>query len=1181
MNNKFKKFLSICLSIMFVFGSLPMADIGLENLFSVTSEAAYRIEINDKMYNGFAYRIYDDSEDGHEYVYILKYMGKEENVVVPDEIDGLPVEYLDENCLSPKKGYAPSGNAYDNPDNVNIKTVVLPDNLKRIPTECFYNCTNLTNVKLPKKLEEIGYSAFGGTSIRYLDLSKCRFLNTIQGSAFIKTPMKNLDIPDTEGDLYLYYEAFYKSSLEKITVKADNVYVGNKAFSQCETLEELVFEKSVAEFSESAFYTGCKPERVIFKSDFPENVYQYMTSQGYSCIKDSETGIVTFTFVEPLVTDSFKYYVSDGNAVITDYFGTDIEVLIPETLDSLKVTEIESFKNQNVKKVIIPSSVEILHMGAFQNCTSLESVEFKGKPQKIYGFCFGHCTSLKSIELPDSITEIYDETFYGCNSLERITAPGVETVGKAVFYDCTSLREAIFTEKLKTVKERAFSGVTTLETLGTSGKSIKSLGEEAFKLTGLTSFEFSPELAEIPQSCFESSALENVTFAEGLLEIDPYAFRGCINLENLKLPDSLVKIHDAAFYNCTSLKGKLVLGENLVRVWEKAFHNCQFTELEFNSRRCIVGPTSYSFHAFSGLDTLEKVTVGKNVELIPGSFISGKQTVKTVEILSDKLTEIGGGAFASCKALEAIELPDTVEIIGEQAFYYCVLIETLTIPPKVKTLNKNVFEGCNNLKTLYFNATNCTFEGLEKSKTSTSSETTYISPFRDTKIEKLVIGNTVDRIPDWCFAHSDKFNKIIVPNSVTEIGYGAFMCTTAEKLTLSNKLVIISEKAFREANIPNIKLPESLRMIEDYAFQKCDTLVNLYIPDSVVDIGEYAFDSCDNLAVVRMSDNVNVIPYRAFRSCKNLVEFTWNADVKLISENAFISCEKLSSFDFTGVEKLYESSFYKTGVTFVALGENKNEEPSGLASIEQQSFKECENLETLSVGGNIEVIKSEAFANCGNLETAVISPAVTSIASDAFSGCDSLTIYCVENSYAHKYALNNGIPVSTFIIAPIPNQVYTGKEIEPEVNVKVSNENLTENTDFTLKYSENINVGTAKVLVSGKGIYKVLASTANFTIVTKDLESVVVTPVFAGGKTEFELVVKNGTQALKEGVDYSVTYTENKETDTVTAEITGIGNYSGKTTVTFQPEEATVWQKIVSFFQMIWDAIVNFFKSIF
>ncbi|MBR4049263.1 MAG: leucine-rich repeat domain-containing protein [Clostridia bacterium] len=544
--------------------------------------------------------------------------------------------------------------------------------------------------------------------------------------------------------------------------------------------------------------------------------------------------------------------------------------------------------------------------------------------------------------------------------------------------------------------------------------------------------------------------------------------------------------------------------------------------------------------------------------------------------LPETVTQIGERAFWDCEALSEINFPDGLTEIGDGAFKDCYALESFTVPKGITKLNCNAIPPA--ARTVYFNAENCTFTGLT-ADVSDSEVNGYYSPFYDTAVEKVVIGNTVKKIPDYFFYSYENVNRLVLPNSVTDIGKFAFAHCSASHITFSSNLVSVEEGAFYSTGITlsGDTFPDSLRMIGSKAFEKCSRLKQVNIPDSVVYIDDGAFANCTNLHTLKMSANVKYIPDYTFNGCSSLSDFVWNSDVKLIGSYAFAYCAMLSDFDFVGVEKLYESSFIESGISFVALGEGQNEENAKLETVEAASFKSCSELETLSVGGNVTTIKSEAFAQCESLETAIISNSVSSIAIDAFDECSSLTIYCMENSYAHEYAVENSIPVSTFVIAPIPNQTYTGSEIEPELSVKVSGKPLEKSTDFTVKYTDNVNVGTAKATVKGKDIYKPLTSVANFTIITASISQASVAEIptqsYTGQAVEPTLTVTCGGNILKEGKDYTAEYKNNTQVGTATVVLKGTGNYSGSLSVNF-----TVKQ--LSFFQQIINSIVSFFNAL-
>ena len=583
-------------------------------------------------------------------------------------------------------------------------------------------------------------------------------------------------------------------------------------------------------------------------------------------------------------------------------------------------------------------------------------------------------------------------------------------------------------------------------------------------------------------------------------------------------------------------------------------------------------------------DTLGGYTVTAigSYSFSPESAQAGK-IIESVT-LPDTVTVISEAAFLNCSALKEINLPESLKEIGDRAFEGCNALSSFTVPKGISRLNKNAFPS--NVKTVYFNAENCTFTGLE-ADTHESATNGYYSPFYGTKVEKVIIGSSVKKIPDYFFYAYENVNRLTLPDGITDIGKYAFAYCSVSYIDFSANLVSVEEGAFYSTGITlaGNTFPASLRMIGSKAFEKCFRLQEVIIPDSVVYIDDGAFAECRNLQKLEMSANVKYIPDYTFYACASLNDFVWKSDVKLIGSYAYAGCSSLAEFDFVGVEKLYESSFIESGISFVALGEGQNEENAKLETVEASSFKSCSELETLTVGGNVSAIKSEAFAQCTSLETAVISNSVSSIAPDAFDECSLLTIYCMENSYAHNYAVENNIPVSTFVIAPIPNQTYTGSEIKPVLSVSVSGKALEENTDFSVKYTDNINVGTAKVTVKGKDIYKALTSVAAFTIITRSIAQVSVAEIpaqnYTGEAVLPALTLTFGNQILKEGVDYTAEYKNNVQTGTATVTVKGLGNWSGSTDVSFSIEELNLFRQMINRIVSFFNSVSAWFKAIF
>ena len=131
---------------------------------------------------------------------------------------------------------------------------------------------------------------------------------------------------------------------------------------------------------------------------------------------------------------------------------------------------------------------------------------------------------------------------------------------------------------------------------------------------------------------------------------------------------------------------------------------------------------------------------------------------------------------------------------------------------------------------------------------------------------------------------------------------------------------------------------------------------------------------------------------------------------------------------------------------------------------------------------------------------------------------------------------------------------YDGKAKKPGVTVKLNGKTLKNGTDYTVSYSNNTKVGTAKVTITGKGNYtgsvsKTYSIKNNFK---KATVSGISTKAFTGKNITQSITVKYNGKTLKKGTDYTVSYSSNKNIGTATVKIAGKGSYTGTITKTFK-----------------------------
>ncbi|MCM1569768.1 MAG: Ig-like domain-containing protein [Roseburia sp.] len=184
------------------------------------------------------------------------------------------------------------------------------------------------------------------------------------------------------------------------------------------------------------------------------------------------------------------------------------------------------------------------------------------------------------------------------------------------------------------------------------------------------------------------------------------------------------------------------------------------------------------------------------------------------------------------------------------------------------------------------------------------------------------------------------------------------------------------------------------------------------------------------------------------------------------------------------------------------------------------------------------------------------------------NSCMNQGNYTVTVTGKGKYT---GVATATFKILPAPvsgctitvnngkDMTYTGSAINLTSGqlrvVSGNNKTLTINKDYTVKYSNNINVGKATVTITGIGNYKGTA-TGSFKITAKDIARAAATLAYTnkeytGKAMKPDVTVKDGTKKLSKNTDFKVTYSDNKKAGRATVVIKGIGNYTGSKTLNF------------------------------
>ena len=165
----------------------------------------------------------------------------------------------------------------------------------------------------------------------------------------------------------------------------------------------------------------------------------------------------------------------------------------------------------------------------------------------------------------------------------------------------------------------------------------------------------------------------------------------------------------------------------------------------------------------------------------------------------------------------------------------------------------------------------------------------------------------------------------------------------------------------------------------------------------------------------------------------------------------------------------------------------------------------------------------------------------------------------MENTYPFLQLFANSLLNATIATESLENKVYNGVAKTPQVTeVSLLGNTLLEGTDYSITYDNNINAGTARINICGKGLYNG-CKTILFEIAPAAIEPTIAAidnATYSGLAINPEILVYNGETLLNPS-DYAVEYSNNINAGTATVSVTMNGNYRGSATQTFKIEKAT------------------------
>ena len=183
--------------------------------------------------------------------------------------------------------------------------------------------------------------------------------------------------------------------------------------------------------------------------------------------------------------------------------------------------------------------------------------------------------------------------------------------------------------------------------------------------------------------------------------------------------------------------------------------------------------------------------------------------------------------------------------------------------------------------------------------------------------------------------------------------------SSVSSIKLPSSLEIIYESAFENCdNLKEVIIPDGVKEIGDYAFYGCDNLEYVYLPDSVIKLGDYTFREDAKLEKVRLSDNITELTHWLFRNCSNLNEINLPHKLKVIGDQTFIGCKSLKSIVLPdSLERIESKAFAHSGLIRVSTEHKEADDneaifPKNLTYISYDIFS---NMDSVGVETNPKI----------------------------------------------------------------------------------------------------------------------------------------------------------------------------------------------------------------------------------
>ena len=375
---------------------------------------------------------------------------------------------------------------------------------------------------------------------------------------------------------------------------------------------------------------------------------------------------------------------------------------------------------------------------------------------------------------------------------ERVTIPDtVEVVGESAFENNQKVQFVVIPKSVKRLEAYVFWGCNNLEEV-VLGKGLTAVDEYSF--AGCT-------------------GLKQITIPENIQSIDAQAFAGCVNLTDIYIPATVTGIAEDAFLNCDNVtihadEGS-VAAQFAQKLAEQKNRDPLVTAAPVQTPTEVSRPDTQATTEPVSTATPAPVSTPVPGNVLGSTIIVGNHALVMVHPGEEKVQQGYTEPEAGQETGEEQDITAETENgkIPEWMYYRNQSVSAVTIPEGTTEIGRFAF--------------------------SRSS------------LRTVTIPEGVTTIDYAAFYHCDNLDNVILPDTVNTVGAKAFTHTgwmdDFEENSMDDFLISGDILVAYKGNLPEVVIPDGVRVIAEEAFRNHTELKKVHLPASVTDIGNDAF----------------------------------------------------------------------------------------------------------------------------------------------------------------------------------------------------------------------------------------------------------------------------------------------------------------------------------------------------